>query len=317
LFDDLVADVAKDRNDPDLFSEATGRVTKTTEYLDEYLAAQDNTPKTKNMKRSDILRFSKAFPFFERVTNKKAKDWVRSLGVAPPTQKRVIGFISDYWRWCIEHKDLTAEYCLKDVTETLRTGKKTTGPSRIHYSDEDYQRLLDSSQSDPLLNDLIRLGAHTGCRIEELCSLKLANVTAESLNIVDAKTEAGIREIPIHKDIRQLVARLRDTSTDEYLISGLTFNMYDDRSNAIGKRFGRLKRKLGFGRQHVFHSFRNTLARKLEEEGVPENIAARTVGHKLKTMTYGLYSGGVSLKVKQEAIDKVSYKKQPPHPHEM
>jgi integrase len=251
------------------------------------------------------------------VTNKKAKDWVRSLGVAPPTQKRVIGFISDYWRWCIEHKDLTAEYCLKDVTETLRTGKKTTGPSRIHYSDEDYQRLLDSSQSDPLLNDLIRLGAHTGCRIEELCSLKLANVTAESLNIVDAKTEAGIREIPIHKDIRQLVARLRDTSTDEYLISGLTFNMYDDRSNAIGKRFGRLKRKLGFGRQHVFHSFRNTLARKLEEEGVPENIAARTVGHKLKTMTYGLYSGGVSLKVKQEAIDKVSYKKQPPHPHEM
>lgn len=158
-----------------------------------------------------------------------------------------------------------------------------------------------------MLHDLIRLGAHTGCRIEELCSLRLEDVSSVSISIKDPKTPAGIREIPIHKDIRKLVGGLQKTSTDGYLISGLTFNKYGNRSNAVGKRFGRLKKKLDFGPSHVFHSFRNTLARKLEEAGIPENIAARIVGHEFSTMTYGLYSGGVSLEVKQEAINQIGY----------
>ena len=103
-----------------------------------------------------------------------------------------------------------------------------------------------------MLNDLIRLGAYTGCRIEELCSLKLVDVSSEAISIVDPKTPAGKREIPLHKEIRQLVTRLKDTSTDGYLISGLGFNKYGNRSNAVGKRFGRLKRKLGFGSRLMY-----------------------------------------------------------------
>lgn len=40
---------------------------------------------------------------------------------------------------------------------------------------------------------------------------------------------------------------------------------------------------------------------------VPENIVADIVGHKKNTMTYGLYSGGVSLAVKRDALDKLAY----------
>ena len=112
------------------------------------------------------------------------------------------------------------------------------------------------------------MAAHTGARIEELCSLKLEQVLADRFKIEDAKTEAGWRIIPIHDDIKQLVARLKDESTDGYLISGLTFNQYQDRSNAIGKRFGRLKTSLGYGNDYVFHSFRKGLARQLEAHGV-------------------------------------------------
>lgn len=39
---------------------------------------------------------------------------------------------------------------------------------------------------------------------------------------------------------------------DVYLLSGLTPNKYGDRSNAIGKRFGHLKKALGFGEKRVF-----------------------------------------------------------------
>ena len=44
------------------------------------------------------------------------------------------------------------------------------------------------------------------------------------------------------------------------LFPELTLNKYGERSNAIGKRFGRLKTKLGYGEDYVFHSFRKGFA---------------------------------------------------------
>ena len=70
----------------------------------------------------------------------------------------------------------------------------------------------------------------------------------------------------------------------------------------IGKRFGRLKTKLGFGKQHVFHSIRKTAATVFEQAGVPEGVTADIIGHEKQTMTYGLYPGGTSVKQRHEAI---------------
>ena len=117
----------------------------------------------------------------------------------------------------------------------------------------------------------------------------------------------AVQDVPIHRDIKQFVVSLKETSTDGYLLSGLTNNKYGDRSNALGKRFGRLKTKLEFGQNHVFHCFRNTVARKFEDAGVAETVAARILGHEFATMTYGLYSQGLALSAKQEAMDQISY----------
>jgi integrase len=306
-YDDAIVDLAETRSDLLLYPEATGQLTKTVLLLSEYIQASSNTEKTKDMQRSDVLRFAKDFPHFENITNKAVKSWFKSLDLKLNTQRRIRTAISSYWNWCVEERDLSVPSCLDGVVPPQSKAKSARKQDRAPYTDSDYRRLLKGSEGDPVLNDLIRLGAYTGCRIEELCSLKLVDVSSEAISIVDPKTPAGKREIPLHKEIRQLVARLKDTSTDGYLISGLGFNKYGNRSNAVGKRFGRLKRKLGFGPSHVFHSFRNTLARKLEEAGIPENIAARIVGHEFSTMTYGLYSGGVSLEVKQEAINEIGY----------
>jgi integrase len=168
-----------------------------------------------------------------------------------------------------------------------------------------------SDKGDEQLIDIIQMAAFTGARIEELCSLKAADVITvdrvKCLNITDAKTEAGNREVPIHPSISELIKRLSKDTKDGYLLSGLTFNKYNDRSNAIGKRFGNLKRKFGFERSHVFHCFRNTVATLLENAGVPEGVSEDIVGHEKQTMTYGLYSGGTSTKIKYEAIKKIKY----------
>jgi integrase len=170
-------------------------------------------------------------------------------------------------------------------------------------------KLLDAAiaRGDDQLADLIRLGMWTGCRIEELCALKVEQVKGDYFAVEDAKTKAGWRDVPIHSELRQAMARLVDQSKDGCVLSGLTVNKYGDRSNGIGKRFGRMKASLGFGPQHVFHSIRKTVVTILENASVPENIVADIVGHEKTTMTYGLYSGGVSLAVKRDALDKLAY----------
>ena len=85
-------------------------------------------------------------------------------------------------------------------------------------------------------------------------------------------------------------------------------NKYGDRSNALGKRFGRLKEKHQFTSRHVFHSIRKTFTTLLENSGVSENVAADIIGHEKPRITYGVYSGGSTLETMREAIEKVRYK---------
>ena len=91
------------------------------------------------------------------------------------------------------------------------------------------------------------------------------------------------------------------------MLSELNKNKYGNRSNAVGKSFGTLKKDLGFGEHHVFHSIRKTVVTILENARVAENAVADIVGHEKTTMTYGLYSGGLSLAVKSKALDKLAY----------
>ncbi len=98
-----------------------------------------------------------------------------------------------------------------------------------------------------------------------------------------------------------------DESTDGYLVSGMPPNTYGARSDALGKTFGRLKTKMGFGPQHVFHSIRKTTVTALENNGIPENVCADIVGHKKPNMTFGLYSGGTTIEVKRKAIQKITF----------
>lgn len=157
--------------------------------------------------------------------------------------------------------------------------------------------------------DLILLAMYTGCRINELASLTLEGVTEDRFLLEDTKTDAGDRGIPIHTDIQQMVERLKQTSTDGYLISGLSSNnATNDRSKGIGKKFGRLKRPLGFkDKVHTFHSFRSTLATRFQDAGVSELFAACVIGHAAGSMTYGLYAGDLDFVEKVKAMAKVKY----------
>jgi integrase len=177
-------------------------------------------------------------------------------------------------------------------------------------NDELIQIYIESAKkSDIALCKLIRIAAYTGARIEEICSLHKEHVSLnkESIKIIKSKTNAGERLIPIHSDILPLVNELLKNEDPVYLIPNLTKSKYDDRSNAIGKRFGRLKKKMSFSKLHVFHSIRKTVSTQLENALVLENISADILGHQKPNMTYGHYSGGTILDVKRKAIQNLHY----------
>ncbi len=113
--------------------------------------------------------------------------------------------------------------------------------------------------------------------------------------------------MPIHRELAQTMARLVGQSKDGFVLSGLAANRNGDRGDAIGKKFTRLKKSMGFDGRRVFHSIRKTVVTILENAGAPENVVADIVGHEKNTITFGLYSGGVSLSVKREALDKLAY----------
>ena len=292
---------------------AHGKTHLLREHIEEFLSSRDVAPKTTDMQRRDLNLFADKFQYSHDATRLKVIDWVNvTLGaeqnLSLGTRSRMISAARVYWDYLEKNKGLTLPSPLHKVLPP-KPKKKTKAmieAQRKAFRVSDYHKLLSGSVDDTL-KDLITLAAYTGCRIEELCILKLENVSDDKVEIVDAKSEAGWRTIPIHQHIAQTVARLVATSTDGYLLSGLAFNKYGNRSTAIGKSFGRLKKQVGYGESYVFHSFRKGFATQLENANIPVNVSARLMGHEVQGQTFGNYSDGLALKGLREAINHVDW----------
>ena len=299
----------------DAVSVAHGKAHLLREHVEEFMASRDIAPKTADMQRRDLMLFVEQFPYAHDATKHKVREWVNvTLGteqeLSLATRRRMISPARVYWDYLENNKGLTLPSPFVKVLppKPKKRTKASIQAQRKSFRVEDYQKLISACDNDTL-KDLITLGAYTGCRIEELCSLKLTNVYSDKVEIVDAKTEAGWRTVPLHRHISQMVARLVQTSTNEYLLSELTLNKYGNRSNAIGKKFGRLKKQLGYGKDYVFHSLRKGFATQLENANVPVTVVARLMGHEIAGQTFGNYSDGLALEGLKEAIEYVDWAK--------
>lgn len=298
----------------DAVSVAYGEIHLLREYVQEFLASRDVTPKTADMQRRDLMLFVTKFKYAHNATKAKVKEWVNvtlgaEQGLSLATRRRMISPASVYWAYLEDNKGLTLPSPFVKVLppKPKKRTKVEIQAQRKSFRVADYHKLLTACDDDNL-KDLITLGAYTGCRIEELCSLKLINAYSDRIEIVDAKTEAGWRTIPIHPHIAQTVARLVDTSVDGHLLSGLTFNQYGYRSNAIGKKFGRLKTSLGYGKDYVFHSLRKGFATQLENATIPVTVVARLMGHEIEGQTFGNYSDGLAFEGLRQAIGHLDWR---------
>lgn len=304
---------------------ATGKESVLSTLLDEWKAnelAKGSKQKTIDQMVRDVKTLTDTFHVASSLTPEYTTAWLLTLGeeeeYSASSITRIVWACRNFFRYLQSIGEVPKDKLNPfNVPEEYKKSKKSKKNSKnrteswVPFTAEEvvsiYREALKNG--DQQLADLIEVGAYTGARIEELCSLKCkaVHLSKNYFNVYDSKTEAGIRSVPIHSKIRNLVKRLVEESQDGYLFSGLTFNKYGARSNAIGKKFGRLKTAMKFTKLHVFHSVRKTLTTQLENAGISENVAADIVGHEKPRITYGLYSGGASIEVKREAIEKVTY----------
>ncbi|WP_422416975.1 tyrosine-type recombinase/integrase [Pseudomonas sp. GZD-222] len=243
--------------------------------------------------------------------------WLDSFSLSSKTLTQYLLAGNVFWKWAMKH-DIRWRIDYKGKANPFEDhdlpkvrGKDRADAQRKDFALQDLSRLHAAAKSEKLhaLADLILLGVYTGARIEELCQLKTDNVIdidgVQAFDITDSKTRAGIRVVPVHPNIKNIVKRLIDDSEDGYLIATNSRSKYGIRSDPMVKAFGRLKASLGFGPDRVFHSIRKTTITQLVRASVQGTLIAELVGHEVGQTTFDVYSQGSSMSQKYEAISKL------------
>jgi integrase len=170
------------------------------------------------------------------------------------------------------------------------------------------------------------IAAFSGMRLEEIAQLRTSDIREEAANgatvtVIDIhnggtnklKNETAARLIPVHSalvhaGLLDYVAALPKAGP---LFPGLTRRA--SKGGKIGARLGEIFRKqlmaLGLKRDGLcFHSFRHTVAGRLDASGVPQSDAARVLGHAVAGMSYGTYSqAGPGLKRVAAVVEQITY----------
>lgn len=325
---DAIADAAYDwvvgleeKHGLDAAQEAHGVIFRDIQPLEPHMEAWAATiahldPKTQSLQKLAVSDLCAYFKTNAKINKATVKEYLTYLRTEKNLSDKTITIRLSSMRSFMRHMDETFEtdllplFTSKALTRTT-TAKTTKQRAWIPFTAAEVSKLYDAAlakkKPDYALADLIAFGAYTGCRIEELAQLKAEHFTAHAFNVEDSKTAAGIRQVPVHQALSSVLKRLTERAEGGFLLAGSDEGAFGKRSDALGKRFGKLKTALGFGPQHVFHSIRKTVVSQLEQAGVNENTTADIVGHDKPRITYGLYSSGASLAQKAAALATIAY----------
>ena len=271
-----------------------------------------NKAKTLQEARSAIDKVIEYFPTLDDLTIRNRQRWIKAETRAKKTVQKHMGFVRSYYNWLKANQHVGASevnpFHLDDIQWPKRLAEKQ---SYQPFAVADVVRLRQAAQEigDTVLERYIDIGQWTGMRLAEIAQLSAQEsiVTVDGIECLkvkeDAKTKAGSgRLVPIANTLATRDSLQQLPSPPAPKLNKKTNKLVAYEAQDVGKRFGRLKTKLGYDKQRVFHSIRKTAATVFEQAGVPEGVTADIIGHEKQTMTYGLYSGGTSIKQRQEAI---------------
>lgn len=175
-------------------------------------------------------------------------------------------------------------------------------------------------QLDEEMKAVTLIGMYSGMRLNEICSLRAANIREVEgvlcFEVTEGKTRSAARIIPVHSLIIPLMKALRDKPHNGFLFykASIIDRADGKRSTWHTQRFTRVKR-LALGERgterKVFHSLRHEFAQQLDRNQVPEDRIALLMGHERgKTESFKTYSKNAASAQELAAyIELVSFEK--------
>lgn len=278
------------------------------------MRATEVEPKTASIDRAAVSRFVDKHPIASDVTKPAVAAWIeaRKAEVSAPTVQREVSSLRSFWGYLQTRGEVSEDATPLAGQRFKDRRKDRAAAKREAFTLDEVSALYGKAlaATDQELADLIALAAYTGARREELAALKVADVTDDWISIRGAKTDAGDRDVPVHKAAAPILARLIGKRKAGYVFADLDEDKWGHRGDAVGKRFTRLKTAAGHGPGKTLHSIRHTFSQALRARDVSEDLVADLMGHRLTTMTYGRYgSRAAARKLLPAALAKLRYPK--------
>lgn len=228
--------------------------------------------------------------------------------------------LSAFMNWC-----KTNGYTTDNPLAGMKVLAGSAKEARLSFDRPDLMVLLDKenlrreARKHPWRYWLPFLGRATGCRLEELCQLRVDDFIEQQgihcIRIDDSregqnlKNASSRRLLPLHPALSELgllqhVESVRSTGADRLFpeLEAVRGKL----GHAPSKWFGRYKTKLGISDpKKTFHSFRHTLIDDLRDAGVQDSLIKRIAGHEDGAVTFSVYGSRSPLKAMAEALQHI------------
>lgn len=320
IYDPIIDEKSKKRSQ-NYRSVALGQSTPISMYHEDFI----ETLKIKERSKMDDRRAVRLFldwcqskeiaAHIERIDVKVAvryRDEMEAYtGLGWATCTKYLGRLKLYWDYLIErtaiHHNVWAGRRLKRRHEFRETKERA-------FSDLEIRALLMGTVERRMLDPMM-VAALSGARLDAVIDLRIGECADGWFTFKPQKKEEGARDIPIHPDLRDLVARrMEGRSPEEDLFpewpGPKAAGSVRERSSYFSKRFTEYRRKIGItddidGKRRSlvnFHSFRRWFITVGERAKIDGDLLAAIVGHKRSGITLGRYSEGPDVEAAKSAL---------------
>jgi integrase len=257
--------------------------------------------------RPEWARSSKARELSWAELTRKYSDTKQALSDA--TMNRHMQALQALWKWAKRRGHCEGDNPFEGFGQKL-TLDKNVQTYRAWETDE-LKRLLSPPPSRKDLSEVIMVGMFTAMRLDEIASLTWGQIRCEDgvhyIQIDDAKTQAGIRQVPLHPALSWLHQRKGNKRRGGSGPRSTRKAPAKSRGRCQPRVLPLQARSRILDRTKVFHSFRKNVTRQMERAGVLENEWAQVFGHE-RGFTYKRYNpDGITLERKAEIIGIIDY----------